>query len=78
MCSAHHLFTLEDEAWLSWFYQDTANDDFDWLIGTGNTGAQGVCFMQPGGRIVAGYFDAAHKTIMNDFDLRPHRNWAEF
>lgn len=44
-CIAYHRLTLEDEAWRSWFYQDTVNDDFDWLIGTGNTEARGECFV---------------------------------
>lgn len=42
-CIAYHRLTLEDDSWLSWFSQDTVDDDFDWTMGSGNTESQGMC-----------------------------------
>lgn len=41
-CITHHRLTLEDDSWLAWFSQDTMDDDFDWVVGSGNTETRGV------------------------------------
>ena len=42
-CRSFHRLNLEDDAWLSWFSQDTVEDDLDWIMGSGSTATLGKC-----------------------------------
>lgn len=44
-CRAYHRLNLENDVWLSWFSQDTVDDNFDWIMGSGSTATKGKCVL---------------------------------
>ncbi|MPC07725.1 MAM and LDL-receptor class A domain-containing protein 1 [Portunus trituberculatus] len=42
MCRSYHKLNLENDGWLSWFSQDTENDDLNWIMGSGSTPTKGT------------------------------------